>query len=165
MKLNKRSLIISIASLALGLAAFITFLVLFINSYEASGEYSYEKYDGTLMYESDFTFNQDYAIGIILGIVLISYGVYALYKVLKENKETNLAFYASLSVGSLIAGIYSFQVFFKELIKCQIKNKTFNYLDYHMYLYTSILFLAILTVSLILLIKYMKKNKITIFKK
>ena len=85
MKLNKRSLIISIASLALGLAAFITFLVLFINSYEASGEYSYEKYDGTLMYESDFTFNQDYAIGIILGIVLISYGVYALYKVLKEN--------------------------------------------------------------------------------
>ena len=40
MKLNKRSLIISIASLALGLAAFITFLVLFINSYEASGEYS-----------------------------------------------------------------------------------------------------------------------------
>ena len=28
------------------------------------------------------------------------------------------------------------KVFFKELIKCQIKNKTFNYLDYHMYLYT-----------------------------
>ena len=93
MKLNKRSLIISIASLALGLAAFITFLVLFINSYEASGEYSYEKYDGTLMYESDFTFNQDYAIGIILGIVLISYGVYELYKVLKENKPTNNKIY------------------------------------------------------------------------
>ena len=165
MKLNKRSLIISTLSLALGLSAFIVFLILFIKSFEASGEYSYEKYDGTTMYESDFAFNQNYAMGIILGIVLISYGAYALYKVLKENKETNLALFASLSVGSGIVGIYSFQVFFKELIKCQVKSKEFKYLDYHMYLYTSILFLAIFTVSLILLIKYMKKNKITVFKK
>lgn len=165
MNLNKRSLIISLSSLVLGLASFITFLILYINSYEASGEYSYEKYDGTLMYESDVYLNQNYAIGIILGIILISYGAYALYKTIKENKETDLALFVSLTVASGIVGFYSFQVFFKELVKCQVKGKEFGYLDYQMYLYMSILFLCLLTVSIVLLVKYIKKNNIKVFKK
>lgn len=163
--MNKRSLIISISSLALGLFAFITFLVLYIKSYSASGEYSYEKYDGTLMYESDVYLNQNYAIGIILGIILLIYGAYALYKVIKENKDTTLALFVSLSVASGIVGVYSFQVFFKELISCQVKGKDFKYLDFQMYLYMALLFIAILAVSVVLLVRYIKKNNINLLKK
>lgn len=165
MKYNKRSLIISIIALALGLAAFTVFLVLFIKSASFSGEYSYPKNDGTEIYESDVEFNQNYAMGIILGIVLVSYGAYALYKVLKENKSTDLALFVSLSVGSGIVGVYSFQVFFKELVKCQVKQKEFSYLDFQMYLYMAIIFLTIFIVSLIFAIKYVKKHKVAILKK
>lgn len=165
MKYNKRSLIISIIALALGLTAFTVFLVLFIKSASLSGEYGDTRNDGSTIYVSGIEFNQNYSMGIIFGIVLISYGAYALYKVLKENKSTDLALFVSLSVGSGLVGVYSFQVFFKELVKCQVKGKEFKYLDLQMYLYMAIIFLTIFIVSLVLTIKYVKKNKIAVFKK
>jgi hypothetical protein len=165
MQYNKRSLIISIIALALGLTAFTVFFVLFIKSSSLSGKYGYEKNDGTTIYEWDITFNQNYAMGFILGILLISYGAYALYKVLKENKSTDLALFVSLSVGSGLVGVYSFQVFFKELVRCLFKGKEFIYLDFQMYLYMAIIFLTILIVSLVFAIKYVKKHKISIIKK
>lgn len=150
--------IISISSLVLGAILFVTSLVLYILSY-SSYEEDWDLSNGSHLYAKDASLNMNYAIGMIVAIIYISYGAYALYKTIKENKSTLSVLFPTTMLASIIVSVYGFQVFFKKLISCNLKGKEFDYSSYQFYLYFGIGFLLLFAFTTSIVLKEYLKNK------
>lgn len=103
------SLIIAGLSMTGGLAGFITYLVLFIQSYQVeTGEWG-----------TEVSSNQDYMVLFFLFLMLALCGVSLLFTTLKKKKSNVMVF--SLAVA--ITGVVSFIYGLARLIKAYSKNK------------------------------------------
>lgn len=91
--------------LVLGTFLSVLFFVFYIKSYSF-----YQDEYGT-----DISFNNDYLILTILGLIVLVYGIISLYTFLK-NKENPYFNISSLCFTSL-GGFYSLGIFFKQIAK------------------------------------------------
>jgi len=143
--MKKEKLFAYIGLLILGLAGFITSLVLFIKSY---AYYSDE-------YGTDISFNYDYAVLLIVALMLSAYMGYKLYFYIRYQKI--IARNYELAIGeTALVSFYSLGVFFKALFKAMSKKKDFDYVSNQVYLYCGILILALCIFLVIVMIKKRK---------
>lgn len=120
-----KSLIIALV----GILVFSFGLCLFIQSYEF-----YKDEWGT-----DISFNEDYIICMVVGIIITVYGLVKQFRNVGEK-----AYLLTGGLITLIIGCYSLGTFFKQLFKAIEKSKAFEYASYQVYLYLGIISLAIL---------------------
>jgi TRAP-type C4-dicarboxylate transport system permease small subunit len=113
LELTKRILLI-----VLGLFLSVLFLVFYIKSYSF-----YQDEYGT-----DISFNNDYLILTLLGLIVLVYGIISLYTLLK-NKENHYFNISSLCFTGL-GGFYGLGIFFKQISK----GKEFASNQHYLYL-------------------------------
>ena len=118
-KIKTLSLGKNISILCTGIIAFIISLVLFIKSFE-------NYFDG---YGHDISFEENYAIGMIIGIIIISCFGYILYKEIK-GKEEEIPVISMLSgfLVSTLVSFYSLGICFKNIFKDKPWADYCNYL-------------------------------------
>lgn len=115
-----KSLIIALV----GILVFAFGLCLFIQSYEF-----YQDEWGT-----DISFNEDYIICMVVGIIITTYGLVKQFKNVGEK-----AYLLTGGLITLIVGCYSIGTFFKQLFKAIEKSKAFDYASYQVYLYIGLI--------------------------
>jgi hypothetical protein len=143
--MKKSKLFAYIGLFVLALAGTITSLVFFIKSY---AYYADE-------YGTDISFNYDYAILLIVTIMLSVYMGYKLYYYIRFNKL--IARNYELAIGeTALVSFYSLGVFFKALFKAMSKKKDFDYISNQVYLYCGIFVLALCIFLVIMMFKRRK---------
>lgn len=125
-----------------GLAGFITFLVMFIQSYSVS----------TDEWGTSVSSNGDYMVASLLFFFLTCVGAYQIYRTIKGQRSLHI-WSLHLSIGSLISFIYALAM----LIKAYNKGKPVN--DYWVWTIVSIVLLAIFVVLYIILFKALKRKE------
>lgn len=117
-----------ILNIIIGIVTIIVSLVLFIQSYQ-----KYADESGT-----DISFNNDYVITLLLGIVIMVYGIITL-------KEDNAVYYnISGMIMGFLPGAYSLGVFLKALNKAILDTKVkFDFAGHQLYLYIGIIGLLV----------------------
>lgn len=155
--MNKTKLAKHILFICFGAAIFICSLVVFILSKQDSGAYSWELSNGNEFYERDFEFDMNAAIGILLSISFLIYGFYSLSQE-KKNLSNEQGYKVMITLIPFLIGSYSISVFFKNLVKCIVKNKEFVYTTYQIYLYIGIIAFIFFAYG-ILYVLDKKKNK------
>ncbi len=126
-----KSLIIALV----GIMIFSFGLCLFIQSYEF-----YKDKWGT-----DISFNEDYIICMIVGVIITTYGLIKQFRNIKEK-----VYLLTGGLISLVVGCYSLGTFFKQLFKALEKSKAFEYASYQTYLYIGLITLTIFTYFIVM---------------
>ena len=144
--MKKTRLATYISLLVIGLFSLIYGFIKFIGSYEY---YSDE-------YGTDISFNYDYAIMIIGGLILISYMAYKLYLYINKSQIINYDLEIGTTI-SLLVSFYTLGIFFKALFKALSKGKEFDYLGNQLYLYLGIGGLIIAIILGVFLVKKYKR--------
>ena len=127
--MNKFAKTKNILNIVLGAFVVLTSLVMFILSYEI---YKDE-------YGTDISFNSDYVVSLLIGLIILFYGIISL------KGGVNGAYEISGMLSGSLIGFYSLGVFFKAFSKAVfIKKVAFDYVANQTYLYIGLLGLIIL---------------------
>jgi len=156
--MNKTKLAKHILFISFGALIFIFSLVLFILSKQDSGAYSWELSNGKNFSERDFEFDMNAAIGILLSISFIIYGIYSLTQE-KKNLSNEQGYKVMVTLIPFLIGSYSISVFFKALVKATVKGKEFLYTSYQTYLYIGIIAFVFFAYGILYILDKKNNNK------
>ncbi len=131
----------NILNMIIGVFVIITSLIMFIKSYEI-----YKDDAGT-----DISFNSDYVISMLIGIIIFVHGVLSMKE---ANKVTSIICGVT---ASFLIGLYPLGIFFKALSKALSKGATFDFIGNQTYLYTGILGLIMLGYYIVSYYYYKKR--------
>ncbi len=132
--------------------------VMYILSKTDSGVYNWELSNGRQFYEQDISFNMDFAIGILVSLTLLVFGIYNLLQA-KKNLPSKKGIAVTITIIPMLICSYSLSTFFKALVKAGVKHKEFDYTAYQTYLYIGIIALVFLAYSILYIIEYRKETQ------
>ena len=132
----------NIINIVLGAFVLIVSLVYFIKSKEVWAD----------EYGTDISFNSDYVVAMIIGVIISVHGVAQL---LNSNQFTSVI--CNITASGVIC-FYSLGCFFKPLMKALSKNVAFEFVNYQAYLYIGILTLILFAYYIVSYFDIKKQN-------
>lgn len=108
-------------------------------------------------YGTDISFNNDYLIMLLGGLMMLTYNIYSLKVNLSSHKDEYFEIF--ITTFHALFSFYPLGVFFKALFKAISKNKSFDFQGNVIYLVLGLIFLIYLIISICLCIQNYKLNK------
>lgn len=160
MKQKKHNFIVSICALALGFVGFVTCLCFYILSYTEDTEHQvWELSTGKTFYGKKVVMSMDLGMGMIVSLVVLIFGIYLLYRVIKDLEITKNPYLVCATTITGLAFFYTFYAFFNPLLKHLVEGEEFSYVKQQAYLYLAVVFLALFIYLIILDVKAYKEHK------